>query len=309
MNPILRAAWLAITIALPGLARAEDPACPAKPMLWQIEGKGLEKPSFLFGTLHVGNRTVTTFHPATVRAFNCAQVVYTEIPMDAASQVAASAAVLRKDGKKLSEAIGKDLTRQIEGELRAIQPQLDIAPLESLKTWTAATVIPVLRFQLTGGKALDALVWDRAVAAGKQTAAIEKPADQLAIFDELSEDEQVILLTETLRQLQEGRKKGVDPIDALVAAYIEGDAAKLEAEVDKQLSDMQEGEHKELGERLLKRLLRDRNLTMAETIAGILAAKPGQSHFFAAGTGHFIGKESIVDLLAAKGYRVTRTTE
>ncbi|MGC4015610.1 MAG: TraB/GumN family protein [Luteolibacter sp.] len=309
MNSILRAAWLAIAIAGPGFARAEEPACPAKPMLWRIDGKDLAKPSFLFGTLHVGNKAVTTFHPATVRAFNCADVVYTEVPMDAASQLSASTAVLRTDGKTLTEAIGKQLSRQLEEELRAIKPHLDTTPLQPLKTWTAATVIPVLRFQLTGGKALDALVWDRATNAGKQTAAIEKAEDQLAIFDELSEDEQVILLTETLRQMQEGRKKGVDPIDALISAYLAGDAARLEAEVDRQLSDMEEGEHKELGERLLKRILHDRNLTMTETIAGFLASKPGQSHFFAAGTAHFVGKDSIVDLLAAKGYRVTRTTE
>ncbi|MFD0893378.1 TraB/GumN family protein [Luteolibacter ambystomatis] len=309
MNSLLRITWLAITIALPGLARTEEPACPVKPMLWRIDGKDLAKPSFLFGTLHVGNKVVTTFHPATVRAFNCAGIVYTEVPMDPASQVAASAAVLRTDGKTLTEAIGKQLTRQIEEELRAIKPGLDVTPLQPLKTWTAATVIPVLRSQLTGGKALDALVWERATNAGKQTAAIEKPEDQLSIFDELSEGEQVILLSETLRQMEEGRKKGSDPVDVLIAAYISGDDAKLEAEVDRQLSDMEEGEHKELGERLLKRILHDRNITMSETMAGLLAAKPGQSHFFAAGTAHYLGKDSIVELLTAKGYRVTRITE
>lgn len=309
MKSLLRAGWLAILVAMQGTALAEEARHPVKPMLWKVEGKALTKPSFLFGTLHVGKPSVTTFHPTVEKAFEMADVVYTEVPMDAGSQVAASSALIRQDGKKLSDSLGKDLSKQLETELGHINKALTSEALQSFKTWAVATVLPVLRLQLTGGKMLDALVWERAVAAGKKTGALEKPEDQLRIFDTLSEEEQVALLSETLLQLQDGRKKGEDPVGLLVTAYVAGDAAALDKEINSQIAGMADSPHKELGEKLMRELLENRNVSMTETITVTLGANPGQSHFFAVGSGHYVGKDSIVDLLTAKGYQVTRLTE
>ena len=55
---------------LPHLAFSEDaPAHPVKPLLWKIEGKGLSKPSYLFGTIHLGSGPLAKLHPAAEAAF------------------------------------------------------------------------------------------------------------------------------------------------------------------------------------------------------------------------------------------------
>jgi len=306
MKPLFRAASLAIAFATQGPALAEEPHYPVKPLLWKIEGKDLAKPSYLFGTLHVGVRAVSTFHPATTRAFDSADIVYTETPMDAASQSAASNAIIRNDNKNLSDSIGADLSVQLNAELNQIKYPMSV---ESLKTWAVATELPLLRFQMTEEKPLDVIIWDRATAASKQTEALEKPEDQRRIYDDLREDEQTALLSETLRQLQEGRKAGNDPTDALITAYLSGNSVRLEAELARQMDGAQKGPHKDLFEKLNKRLLLDRNVSMSNTVATILTEKGAQSHFFAVGSSHLLGKSSLVDLISAQGYRVTRVTK
>ena len=60
---------------------------------------------------------------------------------------------------------------------------------------------------------------------------------------------------------------------------------------------------------MIKRVVTDRNRSMAATIAGRLGAAPGKAHFIAVGVAHLVGPASICQELEAKGYRVTRINQ
>lgn len=302
-------ALLVVPAAVANEPATPEPKHPLKPLLWKVEGPGLEKPSWLFGTIHLGSGPIGRLHPAAVTALDGADAVFTEIPMDAATQLGLAKHYIRTDGKRLAESIGEELARKLDAELAAIQPGLNSAPFQPLKTWAIAVTVPMLRTQLKGGRPLDSIVWSKAAEAGKKTAALEKPEDQFAIFDRLKEEEQVILLAESLRLQKEARLDKTDPVQPLIDAYVAGDAEAVEAEMEKQFVEMADGGHKELGERLLKELLDDRNVTMAAGIDAQLRENPAQSHFFAVGTGHYVGQSNIRDLLTDKGYTITRVTE
>lgn len=295
------------------VATADEPVVkldhPVKPLLWKVEGKGLEKPSWLFGTIHLGKGPLGKLHPAAERALNGADKVYTEVAMDPASQLGLAKHFVRNDGQRLNEAIGKELSKQLDEELKAINPQLDAKPFQAFKTWAVGVMIPMLKTQMSGEEALDQIVWKRASKAGKMLGALEKPQDQFGIFDALEEEEQIVLLAEGLRMQKESRASGEDPIGLLVEAYISGDAEKVEAEMERNFTEMAKGEHKELGERLLKQLLDDRNVSMTKVITEKFKSEPGKSHFFAVGAGHYVGKNNIGGLLKKQGYTVTRVTE
>jgi len=305
MRPLARL-LLPLLAALPATLDAAEP--PDKPLLWKIEGEKLAEPSWLFGTIHVGDPRVVTLHPAAAKALADADAVLTEVPMDAATQMGLAKNFIRTDGKRLAESIGVELAKRLDAEIAAIQPGLDSTPFQSLKTWAVAVTVPLLEIQLQGGKPLDMVIWERAEKAGKRTGALEKPADQFGIFDDLDENEQVILLAESLRLQQEARLAERDPVAELITAYLSGDEAKVEAEMESQFNQIAEGEHKKLGDKLLKRLLDDRNRHMAEAIVARFGEHPDRSHFFAVGAGHCVGDDSIGKLLADKGYRVTRIT-
>jgi len=283
-----------------------EPEHPVKPLLWKIEGPEVKKPSYLFGTIHVAKGPAATLHPAAEKAFAEATSVHTEAPFDAATQAGAVQLVIRHDGKRLSDSIGEKLSKRLDEELKLINPELGTEPFQSLKTWYVAIMLPMLPFQLEGGKPLDMELWDRAEKDGKKTAGIQTTAEQLAGFHDFNEKEQVILLSETLRLLKKDRDEGKDSTKDLVNAYISGDVEKIEAECDKSIKATSEGEHKELGERLIKRLLTDRDIIMADYIDDTLKKSPDDIHFFAVGAAHYTGKSGVRALLAKKGYLITR---
>ncbi|BCX47322.1 transfer protein GumN [Haloferula helveola] len=292
-------------VLIPATAQEDGPKHPLRPLLWKVEGNGLEKPSWLFGTIHLGEGPLGKLHPAADKALAGSDVVYTEVSMDPATQLGMAKHFMRTDGKTLSASIGEELTKQLEAELAAVQPGLTSGIFQSFKTWAVAVTIPLLKAQLGGSPPVDRIVWDKATEAGKGTVALEKPEDQFGIFDDLKEEEQIIFLSESLRLQKESRGKEEDPVAHLVEAYVSGDPKKIEGAMEHQMNEMAKGEHKELGEKLLKRLLQDRNVTMAKTMAERMKVDPAKSHFFAVGAGHYLGKGNIVGLLTDRGYTVT----
>lgn len=293
--------------AMPPSARAQAaPPHPAKPLLWKVEGKDLTQPSYLFGTIHISKGPAVTLHPAAQKAFESSSNFYAEVPLDTASQMATVPLMMRKDGKSLDEAIGEDLAAELDAELKLINPALDSTPFQPMTTWAAAVLPQILPHQLEGGKPLDLKLWEQAEAAGKKTAGMEKPAAQMIAFTELTEEQQVTLLAETLKGLKKERADGRDTTQEMIAAYVSGEPKKVAAVMDRALREMAEGEHKELGEKLMKRLLTDRDKTMAEFIIGTLKSQPETIHFFAAGAGHFCSEISISTHLQNAGYTVTR---
>jgi uncharacterized protein len=297
----------AVGIASPAIAG--DPVHPAKPLLWKIEGNGLKEPSYLFGTIHLSVPPVGNLHPAAEKAFKIAAAVYTEIPLDSESQLALMPLMIRKDDKTLDNSIGGKLVTELNDELKQINAQLDSTPFQTLKTWAVAMTLPMLKLQLSGEKGLDSKLWERATQEKKTIGALETGASQLKLFDDFSEAEQVIMLEETLKLLREERETGQDSVRELVAAYASGDEKKVLDEVTKAMKKSAEGKNGKLGERFMKTLLIDRDVTLAATIAEELRATPEKVHFFAVGAAHCVGDPGIRGGLTAKGYRITPITE
>jgi uncharacterized protein YbaP (TraB family) len=307
MHSLIRFFATVALAILPQLAFSEEaPAHPVKPLLWKIEGKGLSKPSYLFGTIHLGSGPLAKLHPAAEAAFEQSDVLYTEIPFDQKTQLGATRLLLRNDQKTLVQSIGEKLKNRLDEELAAINPQLDSEPFQSLKTWAVAATLPMLKAQIGGEQAMDGTLWQRAEAEEKKTDSIETVESQLGVFDAFNEEEQIIMLSETLKMMKEDRLAKKDSMQELIDAYVTGDLQSLQKTLDKSLDEMRKGEHKELGERFYKKLLTDRDASMAEVIVKKLANSPGDCHFFAAGAAHFAGDKSIRAHLEKAGYKITR---
>jgi len=310
MHPWISKSGFAIAIAaifgLTAMAANAEPAPPDQPFLWRVDGNGLEKPSHLFGTIHLSNERIAKLHPAAKRAFDDADAFHAEISMEMMNQMAGAMLMMRRDGKKLSDAIGPELTEQLKAQLQAIQPGLDIAILQPMKTWAAAMMVVMLPHQLEGREALDLILWNRAKADGKSTAGLEKIEDQIGAFEILNEAEQVVYLRETLATLADAE----DIMNQLIAAYEAGDEVKLnKLLIDSMKLDGEDEEVRKISERLIEALIKNRDINIASKIHEILTAQPEKSHFFAVGAAHYLGEESIRKHLSDKGYTITRIRE
>lgn len=301
---LLRAIALLVPMALP--ASAEEAAPPDKPLLWKIEGKALEKPSHLFGTIHLTTPRIERLHPAAERAFDAADTVATELSFDPMKHLAGTRLMMRGDGTTLSASIGDELAAELDARIRKINPALGAAIFEPMKTWAVALSIVMLPYQLDGRMALDQILWQRAVNAGKEAVGIEKMKDQVAAFEVLDEEEQVIYLRATLRNFDDNDRL----LKEMIAEYETGDAASINRLMVRSIDRFDDDEReKAIGDKLLKSLIADRDRSMAATIDAMLREDPAKSRFIAVGAGHLVGENSIRKHLEDKGWKITRITD
>jgi len=298
-----------ILFLLPFLAYAQekpDPAelkHPVKACLFKVEGNELEKPSYLFGTIHLSDPRVLKLHPNAEAAFKASDTFYAEIDLDPGAQLQIAPLLMRQDAKKLTEAIGPELTNKLNRVLKDINPVLSAAPFDALKTWAVAASLPLIESQLMGKGALDAALYQRAMKENKKTGALESGDSQAAVFDKFTEQEQQTMLSETLDMMIAEQDAEIKSLDRMLNVYLTGTtdeiAAMMAAEIAKMKSDP------ELTKRLMKALLDDRNIDMANKADEFMQADPKKSHFFAVGAAHYTGKTAVQDLLREKGYTIT----
>ncbi|MCW1926359.1 TraB/GumN family protein [Luteolibacter arcticus] len=282
---------------------------PAKPLLWKVEGPGIEKPSYLFGTLHVGDKKVVTLHPAADKAFKESAVVHTEAAFDMESQMASMPLMMRDDGKKLDAVIGEDLAKRLAAELKAINPELDATPFQPMKTWMVAYSLPFLPEQMKGIKPLDMVLWERAEKEGKKTAGMQEIKDQVEGFNALTEEEQTTFLASTLDFLEKDRRAGKDRMKEAAEIYATGDVKKINDLALEWMTEVAGGKEAPVMKKLMDSILKKRDGIMADYIETTLKKDPAKVHFFAAGAAHYAGAEGVPSLLEKKGYKVTRIEE
>ena len=274
-----------------------------QPMLWKVEGNGLKKPSYLFGSVHVSDARVINLHPLAEAAYQQADTLSTEVKLDMMSQIASMNLMLRKEGA-LKDDIGEELNNKLAAELKNAPLGLNVKALQSFKTWAVILTVSMLEEQAKEGDALDLVMWKRAAKDKKKRWALETHQEQMGGFDKLTKDEQTKLLKGTLENLAELRKTGESSITPLVNMYLRGDGDKI---VETQLAEIEKDEeYKEVTKKFMKLLLDDRNKRMANTIVTKLKAEPEHSHFMVAGTLHYVGKGNVGELLQKLGYKVTR---
>jgi uncharacterized protein YbaP (TraB family) len=269
------------------------------PFLWKIEGT---RPSYLFGTIHFPDPRVTTLPHSVETAFRNSQVVYTEIPLDSATMMAQVTKLMLTGGQTLLDIVPPELISRTEKYIKGINPALTIGTFKNLKVWALALSLSLLEQQVNnpGKLALDAQLYQRAQQQGKKVAGLETVEEQVAIFDNLNQKEQIKMLRDTLDFIDTAEEKGVNIPEQFIAWYIKGDIDAFGSLL------MQYVKKDKFYDAFLEKVLYQRNQLMAERILKIIQTNPDKSHFFALGAGHFWGKTAIQNYLAKQGFKITR---
>jgi uncharacterized protein YbaP (TraB family) len=302
MKALLRC-FVACLIAFHCIAIAEDkaPALPSKPLLWRIEGA---KPSYVFGTIHLTNPAVAKIDSAVEDAITASDVVLTEVPFDPETMTAAAKDMFLPDGAKLADLLPADLLREIEAEYERILPSIGPKILERVKIIYATVMLGMLEDQVKnpGRKPLDMILASRAGALGKKTGGLETVAEQLAVLNAFTTDEQITMLRDSLRLIKEKRKAGTDPTTEITTAYQSGDLAA----VDEWVNSYMRSSDKAVSEKFMRILLTERNRRMVDRAVAKMKAEPDKAFFFAVGAGHLLGETGILRLLEKDGFKVVR---
>ena len=298
------AAWLGLApLAVATAPQAAEPpgaAAPAaraegRPFLWRIDG---EVPRWLFGTFHLPDERVTTLDPAVEQALAGADAVFTEVDMDTLMSPALLTGMRMPAGKTLNDVAPPELVSRLARRLGVDGPAQ--AALQQVRPWVLA--MQAMAGKRQSGEVLDAMIYNDSKSAGREVGGLESVAEQLAVFDGLGLEGEVTLLKTTLDVLDDYEKRGLDLTEEMIAAWCAGDTVRV-------LRFFDEMNGVGLWAALEHTLVVDRNLRMAERIDRRLREHPRRKFVFAVGTAHLIGATSIVDLLRARGYVVTRVPE
>jgi hypothetical protein len=173
--------------------------------------------------------------------------------------------------------------------------ELGVAPAVArrMRPWAAVLVLSMPRART--GVVLDLALYQRALALERPVAALESVGEQVAIFAELAERDQIALLRGSLDELQEGQRVQAE----LVEAYLASDLERMRRLGEQAMA----GQEPRLAREIHRRLITDRNRRMLERM------RPSLDHggaFVAVGALHLPGEDGLLAGLAGLGYRLRR---
>jgi len=259
-------------------------------LLWRVERAGVTS-SYLFGTMHSDDPGVVKLPEPVQRAFDQAQSLTLEVVLDPRSLLSMTSALLMTDGNTLDSVIGRKLyERTVEVMSTRGMPEMLVA---NMKPWAVAVIL--MTPPGNNGVVLDHVLYQSAVATGKEVHGLETVAEQMGLFDDLSRKDQITLLEDTLDNLDIMGQL----LDEIQAAYLDRDLKRLLElnEVSMRDSDPQ------LAATFNRKVIVERNHRMAERMQSRLSE--GQQ-FIAVGALHLAGEEGLLKLLSERGYRLSR---
>jgi uncharacterized protein YbaP (TraB family) len=168
---------------------------------------------------------------------------------------------------------------------------LPVETLDHYEPWFAAmtlSLLPLLRSGYDTQSGVELSLHGR--AGEKKRGALETIDQQIELFDGMPTEAQLSFLDQTVGQIP----KASNSLDAMVAEWIDGDAAELARLMNAELTDPV----------LKDRLLIQRNAHWADWIKRRLDS-PG-TVFIAVGAGHLAGKGSVQDQLRQRHVKVKR---
>ena len=273
--------WLTV-----GLASA---AAVAKPgLLFEIDAtESGAPPCYLFGTIHSEDPRVLSLTTPAQAAFDRSTVFIMETIPDTQAVIRAMMAMVYTDGRGLAQVAGRPLYEQTVQALA--ERGMAEEAIKDYKPWAVATLLGMP--EAGTGEFLDIRLYKAALAAGKQVQGLESIEEQLAVFDTLTEEDQIALLRETL----EARPTLPEVFARLLEAYLSQDLARLERLGDEYL---RRGDP-QLAARFRHAALEVRNQHMT---ARMLAYLRSGGCFIAIGALHLPGEDGVLARLVRAGF-------
>ncbi|MFT7823300.1 MAG: TraB/GumN family protein [Sulfurimonas sp.] len=275
-----------------------------KPLfLWQAS-KG-ETVLYLFGTMHLADPSLQKLPAQLEKVLSGSDAIYTEVAIEPAVQMRANELMIRRDSRTLKSILPAALYKRSSDYLRSINPALKIYPFEKMKLWAFSATLQFLeaRMKYPNLPSIDAVIYRKAKALGKETGGIESIEEQLAAMEALSDKEQLLMHEATLDYLEENK----DYTEKMRALYVKGDEKALMDYIMEVMFTVEK--YRQLEQRLMQLLLYDRNIRMAERIMQKVTENPQKVYLFAFGAMHFLDKGSVIELLEKEGFRIERIRE
>ncbi|MBL0024534.1 MAG: TraB/GumN family protein [Saprospiraceae bacterium] len=266
-----------------------------KALLWEISGPGINKPSYLYGTIHIIDSKDYFLPKGTMTAFDASQKVIFEIDMKEMSDISKLMGMMNKifmnDGKTLKDLVTEEDYKMIGDHFQKIG--LPIFMLERMKpmflTVFASGEMDPSGLKNGNMKSYEMEFMEMAKNTDKETGGLESIDFQIGLFDEIPYEAQAKMLVDAIKNSQ---NEGDDEFRKMTDMYLAQDIQAMVSMIGEEGSSTAGFEDK---------LLTGRNKNWIPLI--IEEAKKGQA-FIAVGAGHLGGPDGVIHLMRKAGYKM-----
>ena len=285
--------FLLSLLSVAGFAQKEiNAAKENNTLLWKISGNGLEKPSYLFGTIHMLCEEDAVLSDSLKKFIHRCDNVYLEIQMDNIMEMLGVLSQMKmNDDTTLADLLNKEDYEKVKKYFEDKGSLLPFSMLETMKPILAASTLEGSSMPCGTPVAMEQLIMDEAKNSGKSIKGLETMAYQASILDSIPYKVQAMQLVNYI----DSANKGVDEdkeFNELMEAYKSQDLEKLE----KLMKESEIGMNN-----YANVLLYNRNRNWVKKLKNLL---PGKSLVIAVGAGHLPGENGVISLLRKEGYTV-----
>ena len=288
-NPFAR--WAGVCAALLLWSASAHTADEQHHILWSLQGK--TNKVYLLGSVHLLKENEKL--PAAIdAAYADAEKLVMEIDMDDLDPVQMQQDVMDlaalPEGQSLQQQLGPQVYERFATQSRAlgIEPTM----LNQFRPWFAAITLVQMQLMKMGfdpESGVERRLTARAAADSKPIQGLETAREQLEIMARLPEKQQ----REFLLYSVDDAERMASEVDKLVAAWRQGDATQMAKLLQEGFDEYPD---------LYRPLTVDRNRKWIPQIERLLDGR--DDYLVVVGALHLVGKDSVIDLLSRKGYKV-----
>ncbi|GGN99537.1 TraB/GumN family protein [Saccharibacillus kuerlensis] len=267
----------------------------ARGFLWEV--KNGPTTVYLVGSMHIADDSFYPLRDEFEEAFAKADYLGVEIDISKAAGEEQQQMIVDmgtyQDGTTLKDHVSAATYKQI-GEILK-KNGLEANAFDQFKPWVVETTLGSLQSSDAGydaGLGVDLYFIQKAVERKIPVLELETYESQLSMFNGLSDE----LQERNLQAVLDNFGEIADSTNEMAGMWKSGDEDLL-LEMTNSIAEDPE---------YYKALLTDRNIKIADKIAGYLKSGKAEEYFIVVGAAHYLGKDGIIKLLEDQGYTVTR---
>ncbi|HXS36283.1 MAG TPA: TraB/GumN family protein [Flavipsychrobacter sp.] len=278
----------AITFITCTISSAQKTDTIGNSLLWRISSKDMNKPSYLFGTIHLICPTDYIWTKKMEECFKkCDEVCFEMDLADPRVMMQIATWMIDKD-KKLKDYFTEDQYRIIQHYFKdSLGIDITMFQFQQVKPVMLESLLALKTVSCPNPVAYEDKLKSKAIKNKKKVAGLEDPQEQIALLENIPIDTVVKELLESTQ----GKSNDQEEYETLIKAYKKQDLSKLYSLIQASKSD---GDN-------LDEFIDERN----EKWIGRMEERMEQkSVFFAVGAGHLWGEKGVINLLRQEGYTV-----
>lgn len=288
-------------------------------LLWKIEGNGLKKISYLFGTIHMIPANNFFLPPNTRESIDACDRMTFEINMDDMDAMGMDLSFMMnlfmKDGITLPSLLSKEDYELVINHFNDKDFPLPSMMIDKIKPMflsvLASTDMDMFGIgaggedegdvdkkedPMGGIKSYEMEFMEFAKENKMEMGGLETVAYQMSMFDSIPYKDQAIMLVESIK-MESDSLAGGNEMDKLIELYVSQNLTGLQQAINAESAGI--GQFEDL-------LLNQRNKNWIPIMKDQMSDK---STFFAVGAGHLAGKFGVINLLKKEGYTLTPISE